>query len=369
MAVCLLKRVVGDVDLNSGAPWSPGLPAPTGQNVAVVGSGPAGLAAAWFLRRQGHAVTIFDERAEPGGALRHSVPVESLPRDVLDAEIAGLRHIGIEFRMGHRVDHGELQDLQVRFGAVVLAIGPVTNEIAATLGLSCAYCGTLADPTTYATSMPGVFVAGDALRPRRLAVSALAYGRGAARAVHRHVSGITGPDTTEPFNSQMGRLQPGEVDVFLADAERAARAEPAGGIAGGYAKPETMAQARRCLHCDCRKADACGLRNLASTLDTRQRRFKGTQRQPFRQMRSLKVVFEPGKCIKCGLCVRLMEKAGARPGLTFLRRGADVEVGVPFHDDLGVGLGNLAAECVAVCPTGALAFKERDGTDGAQRLA
>ena len=71
------------------------------------------------------------------------------------------------------------------------------------------------------------------------------------------------------------------------------------------------------------------------------------------------MIYEPGKCIKCGLCVRITEEAGERLGLTFLGRGFDVRVDVPFNESLEEALEKVAEQCVEACPTGALAFKER----------
>ena len=68
VAVCGLKRFVADVDLASGNPYLPECSPPTGKRVAVVGAGPTGLSAAYYLRREGHAVTLFDARPEAGGA-------------------------------------------------------------------------------------------------------------------------------------------------------------------------------------------------------------------------------------------------------------------------------------------------------------
>jgi len=60
---------------------------PTGKRIAVVGSGPAGLAAAWYLARMGHQVTVFERAEQPGGMLRYGIPHHRLPREILDEEI------------------------------------------------------------------------------------------------------------------------------------------------------------------------------------------------------------------------------------------------------------------------------------------
>jgi NADPH-dependent glutamate synthase beta subunit-like oxidoreductase len=67
--------------------------------VAIVGAGPAGLAAAWYLQQKGHACTLFDAHPLPGGMLRYGIPAYRLPKDALDAEIEGLRTLGAQFRL------------------------------------------------------------------------------------------------------------------------------------------------------------------------------------------------------------------------------------------------------------------------------
>jgi NADH dehydrogenase/NADH:ubiquinone oxidoreductase subunit G len=72
------------------------------------------------------------------------------------------------------------------------------------------------------------------------------------------------------------------------------------------------------------------------------------------------IIFEPGKCILCGICVKLTEMAAEPLGLTFIGRGFDVKVGVPFSRDIDAGLQKVAAECVEHCPTGALVVSVKE---------
>jgi NADH dehydrogenase/NADH:ubiquinone oxidoreductase subunit G len=69
------------------------------------------------------------------------------------------------------------------------------------------------------------------------------------------------------------------------------------------------------------------------------------------------LVYEPGKCISCGICVRITEQQREEPGLTFIGRGFDVKVAVPFDKSIKEGLTISADDVVRACPTGALAFK------------
>ncbi len=168
------------------------------------------------------------------------------------------------------------------------------------------------------------------------------------------------PPKAKRFNVSMGRLLEGEIEELLKDASRAPRTEPRRGREAGFTEDEAAAEAARCLQCDCRKADTCRLRRCAEEYGARPRYYLTEERS--RCVRILQpgdVVFEPGKCIKCGLCVRITEKRREPLGLAFVGRGFNVQIGVPFDGTLREALRLTASECVEACPTGALAFKER----------
>jgi NADPH-dependent glutamate synthase beta subunit-like oxidoreductase/CO/xanthine dehydrogenase FAD-binding subunit len=97
----------------------------TGRHVAVVGSGPAGLAAAYFLRRLGHEVTVFDALPEAGGMLVYGIPAYRLPPEVVRRQVAALAGMGITFRLGARVGGRglSLTTLRRRHDGVFLATG------------------------------------------------------------------------------------------------------------------------------------------------------------------------------------------------------------------------------------------------------
>jgi formate dehydrogenase major subunit len=100
---------------------TPALPA---KRVAIVGAGPAGLAAAHHLLRRGHGAVLFDAHLQAGGMLRYGIPAFRLPRQVLDAEIQVIRDLGAEFRLGKRLGGDfALDDLRRDFDAVFLAVG------------------------------------------------------------------------------------------------------------------------------------------------------------------------------------------------------------------------------------------------------
>jgi NADPH-dependent glutamate synthase beta subunit-like oxidoreductase len=96
----------------------------SGKKVAVIGGGPAGLSAAYQLARKGHAVTIFDERAELGGMMRYGIPGFRTPRAVLDAEIRRILDLGVQARTSTRIGTDvTLEQVRAGFDAVFLGLG------------------------------------------------------------------------------------------------------------------------------------------------------------------------------------------------------------------------------------------------------
>jgi glutamate synthase (NADPH/NADH) small chain len=98
VAVGSLERFAADWNRQSGRANKPPSPAPNGLRIALVGSGPASLIAAYDLARKGYRVTVFEALHELGGVLAYGIPPFRLPREILREEIEGLRNLGVEFR-------------------------------------------------------------------------------------------------------------------------------------------------------------------------------------------------------------------------------------------------------------------------------
>ena len=124
VSIAALKAFASDMDMASSTPFVPFVEPDTGKRVAVVGGGPGGLTAAYFLRRQGHAVTVLDAMPKMGGMLRYGIPEYRLPKALLDREIAQIAALGVKMQNNVRVgEQVTLQDLQNEYDAVVLAAG------------------------------------------------------------------------------------------------------------------------------------------------------------------------------------------------------------------------------------------------------
>jgi ferredoxin len=341
-----------------------GLPAPVQagrRSVVVVGAGPAGLAAAHDLARRGHAVTVIDRHAKPGGRLR-AVPEAELPAAVLDAEIALLAAMGIEFRSGIELgSQVTLDGLRRGFDAILLAVGVLAEGDGGKLGVPLAGAALKADPSTCAASPPNIFAAGACVKPVKQVVRAISEGRAAAECVHRYLAGQPPRRPEKPFSSIMGRLEPGELRDFLRAASQEHTVAPCARCSG-ISRDEAVREAARCLHCDCRSSGNCLLQHYAQVYDADAGRFRA-ERRPFdQQIQPGGVLFEPGKCIVCGICVKLAEMATEPLGLTFIGRGFDMRLASPFGCTIEKGLGAVAEECVRHCPTGALVFADKTGS-------
>ena len=116
-----VERFLGDAGIERG--WTLPGPAPdTGKRVLIAGAGPSGLAAAYFLRRRGHAVTIREAGPESGGMMRWGIPRYRLPRETLDAEVERILDLGVELETGVTVTDAEAA-LAEGFDAAFLAVG------------------------------------------------------------------------------------------------------------------------------------------------------------------------------------------------------------------------------------------------------
>ena len=124
LSIAYLKAFAADNDLASADPWRPEAASDTGKKAAVVGGGPAGLSAAYYLRLAGHAVTVFDAMPEMGGMLRYGIPEYRLPKAVLAKEVAAIAALGVTMKNNVKLGRDiTLDGLRSEYDAVLLAVG------------------------------------------------------------------------------------------------------------------------------------------------------------------------------------------------------------------------------------------------------
>jgi ferredoxin len=354
VSICLLKRFVGD----EGAEPEFIQAKKTGKKVAVIGAGPAGLAAAYYLQLKGVEVTLLDKNEKAGGLLRTAISEEILPKEVLDKEIELILKTGVKFQGGKNIDHEVFESLKKGFDAVIIATGTVP-ENAEFFGLKATPKGIIADKDSYQTSDPKVFAIGNVLRSSRLAVRSVGQGKEVAFSILQYFNGKEIKGEPRMFNSRFGKLVSAEFSEYIKESVEGKRTFPENGGHSSFSKKEAVAEAKRCLHCDCRAIDDCKLREYSDQYQVDQKRFKTSERRSItKQMNHDLVVYEAQKCIRCGICVRLTEKYGEKFGFTYIGRGFDVEIGIPFNEELKDGLSKIAIKVAEGCPTGAISLKE-----------
>ena len=114
---------------NAGTVPNPPCAPDTGKRVAIVGGGPGGLSAAYYLRLMGHSVTVYEQQKKLGGMLRYGIPSYRFPREKLDEEIASILSTGIEVKLETTIGEDiSYNDLRKQYDALYLAIGAQTDK-------------------------------------------------------------------------------------------------------------------------------------------------------------------------------------------------------------------------------------------------
>jgi hypothetical protein len=350
VSICRLKREAADRDLAAPTPYRPPIPPSTGKRVAILGAGPAGLSAAYFIAQAGHACVLYDRHAEAGGSLLTRTTPEELPREVLAAEVAQIRGLGVDFVLGQPADADVLSH---EYDAVLVATGgksPIKT-----------------DRQTSRTAAPSVFATGAAAGGGgKHAVQAVGDGHFAARAILAFLAGLPALKRAPEWNCagpvpSAEELAAKAAEVCCDPREEAPPDSPATPQDGWASR-----QADRCLRCGCAKADDCTLREVAAAMDANPNAYRAPPGAPPPQRRPLMpvitgrlrdgriVALDNGKCIACGKCVAIAQEAGEPYGLAWIGRGFVVHLGPALGVDLATALQRSAADCAQACPTAAL---------------
>lgn len=340
VSICELKKFVALDDNKKEKFHLPDIKTKTNQKVGIIGAGMSGMSAAFHLLKQGYSCTIFDQNERAGGALLQ-LAEDELPMDVLITEIEILKKFGAEFRFNSKVGFKQIEN---DFDAVVIASGANSNE-----------SDLVFNNDLFTTNKPNIFACGSQIREVKMAVKVIAQGKAAAHSVHQYLSGQLPRKQEKQFSSKFGKLNKEEITEYLKESIPGNRIEPLGGIYG-FSKEEAIAEAKRCLRCDCRKSKSCKLRIHSNHYKVNQQKYKFGERKSIKKYFQTDVlVYEPEKCIKCGLCIEIVSKNKELTGLAYIGRGFDIRIDVPFNKSLQQAIAHSALECINACPTGALA--------------
>ncbi len=250
VAINRLERFVGDYAIAQGwrAERKAG-PSANASKIAIVGSGPAGLAAAYHLTLLGYAVTVLEAAPRPGGMMRYQIPRSTLPATVLDAEIANILQLGVELKTRCVVGRDiPLEQLQRDYRAVFFAMG---FQKAAQLelrpgrdGEACLAGALAAEPPTIPNEEP------TGIQPRVLnTVSiAIAQGRAVAEAIAAFLERRPARPDLRPPVIKADKLK---LDYY----KPAARCDSS---APELSEAEVVAEAARCMSCGmCMDCEVC----------------------------------------------------------------------------------------------------------------
>lgn len=512
ISIAALKAYAADRDLESGNIFMPEVAESTGKKVAIIGGGPGGISAAYYLAIKGHGVTVFDMMPKMGGMLRYGIPQYRLPKEVLDKELALVEKLGVEFRNNIKIGRDiSLDTLNQEYDAVIAAPGAwsstkmrVDGEDAegvfggidflrsvilgspVDIGKRVAVCGggntamdacrtavrlgaekvyiiyrrtrdempadaleideaqeegvdfrfltnpdkiltqdgrvcriklqimelgepdasgrrkpvpiegkfeTLevdsvimaigqkpeldgfeeldktsrgtisADESTFRTNINGIFAIGDATnKGADIAISAIGEAQKSVAVVDSYLRGnIIGYKKPILVEREINKSDLADREPIARERMRVLPAEERkhsfDEVALGLTDEQARREASRCLECGCLDYYRCKLINYANKYNAEFERFAG-QKSPAKKDTGHKYILrDSGKCILCGLCVRVCSQVMGVGAIGLAGRGFTTVVSPEFYKSLGDSQCISCGQCVSLCPTGALVEK------------
>lgn len=351
IAICELKRFVAETDLNNKTTYKPNLQKSKNKSIAIVGAGPTGLSAAYYLAIMGYKCHIFDENELAGGKIRYGTDKKLLPESILDKEIEQIKNLGVVFHNNQKIEAEQIDDeLAQKYNAVILALGYQEKNY---------YQAIVKDAfeinSNIKKNTKNVFFQRPSVKQSKMAVRAVGIGCEFAKYVNQYLKNNQIQLVKKRFNSNYNKIKEAEINEFLKESLNHQKRTEYEIQVGGFTLKQAIEEAKRCMHCDCRKKEDCKLRILADDYQAKQKKIKNTVKVE-KQFRDNLIVYEPTKCIKCGICIQITEKQSNKIGFTFIGRGFNVKIDFPLNTKMEQIMENAAKECAEKCPTGAISM-------------
>ena len=203
--------------------------------------------------------------------------------------------MGAEFRFNSLITAEIFEsEIKGKFDAVIIATGDITGSEHLNRIFLFSKTGITIEEGTFATSEPGIFACGNVVRSQKMAVRAVAQGKVAAISADLYMKGKSPRKNEKKFNSRFDKLLSSEYQEYLKEAMPDKRLEPKDGFTAGFGLQEAVNEAKRCLHCDCRKLDTCKLRIHADAYKADRKKYSfGERKTMVKYFQHDLVVYEP----------------------------------------------------------------------------
>jgi len=363
VSICLLKRFVAENEYSLEKRHTPSIEPDNNQKIAIIGSGPAGLAAAFYLNQKGFTCDIYDRNTLPGGKLRTDTKEEDLPRKVLDTDIENIKALGVRFYQNRTITTLDIKNELAEKYRFILCTTGVDNPID-TNSFENTNCSEQKELTIFKINNSFFFSPRQLSYKSNMAVRAVALGRMLYEWTMEFIDKQTVSLPDKKFNSVYKKISIDEQAEFLKEAGNHFPGNKINVGLQGFTIEQAMNEASRCLHCDCRKKESCVLRDLSSEYKASQRVYTVTSpKKTVKNTDHELIIFENLKCIKCGVCIQTAHEAGDKTGFAFTGRGFDVHIIVPIEKSIRELTIKTAVNCAKNCPTGAISLKKQTSID------
>lgn len=323
----------------------------SGKRIAIVGGGISGLTASFFLAKQGHYVVIFEKEEKLGGSILKNLENDDQAKEIFEQEVDNVLALGVEIKYDSFIDKNRLStSLISEFDSILIS----TPGFESIQNAKVAESYILTEGDSMVLKGTPIFRIGKAAKQNKQIIRDISQAKKAALAIDVFLKNGKLNPIVKAFNSAIGKIEEHEKKVWLKETPKETYR---------YKDPQTLDESikevENCMHCDCRAQNDCQLRNISEDYKLSNPKMKMYSHPIEKKINyGNGLIFENAKCIKCGLCVRLLQKETNEPGLGFQGRGFMSIISEPLTHTFQDALNDNVDKLVDICPTAALSKLE-----------